>query len=410
MNSYSFVRDSSIRRQIFYFLILSVSLQSVFVIKLGAITTVSLFDLVTLAFLFFSILYGIQARLLSHFFLLVLFLSILALLHGVINGRVSIQSYALFFVRFYTCLLIMGYAYSCIADKEYVASILNSTCIMLVISLLFSYYESFLVLRFGFQKLAPAFLDGAGDPISRIRGFFSEPSLYAVFMFPLLVYVLDRKRYFLAVLFLFSLVMTASSFILPAVIILFILYVADVKSVLKWSVLALVGGYVFAFFFGIDFLIYSMVDKVRAYVLFSGESQDVGGSGSIRAYTSMLGIRGFLENLFIGVGVGEGVAYTKSVYDYSLVESGFFSESVPIQSSLPQVLCEQGLMALIPVSMFLYWLGKGMLTLKSRDFYSMVLYSLYVYLLYYPLQNPLLVSFVVIFYMVLKARDFKTVE
>jgi hypothetical protein len=98
-------------------------------------------------------------------------------------------------------LMLMTYCinHAVISEKDK-----NVILSITIITVVYSFYSSILEVKFGFPHLVPSFIDGAFEPISRFRGFTSEPSLFALFLTVPLLITIQRKTIFYFLFFLFS--------------------------------------------------------------------------------------------------------------------------------------------------------------------------------------------------------------
>ena len=305
-------------------------------------------------------------------------------------------------VRLILGLLVLNF---CIKNTMMTEKDKDNIILVSIIAVIYSFYSSFLELKFGFPHLIPSFIDGAFEPTPRFRGFTSEASLFAFFLTVPLLITLQRKTYFLFFFFLFSLFLNVSSSI--AIILLFIIFNINggIKIIFFSTFIILLVAFSSLFIFGWEVIYYTLVTKSNTYMsVLSGSKNFFLDSGMIRGGSFMIGIEIFKNYPFFGIGSGQ------SLNVFSEYFTNYFSLDEPIgpqliMSSVAKMLAEYGWFGLlILIWTIVQW--KNMLsscsTSSTLSGYLIILYGLFVL---YPLESAIILLTLTMIMKILQVKD-----
>lgn len=188
----------------------------------------------------------------------------------------------------------------------------------------YNFYSYIFMMRFGFPDLIPGFLDFRNSPThvtGRFCGFSVEPGTYIVLQTWTVYYLFFYQSFlkfkhivFLRVVNVVSLLMTLSSMLVPAILLLLLCmlqyYKFDMKKKVVGSVLLvlfIVSLVKIVTYYNLENLIhYVTVEKITNYV---SESDNTLDSGTYRNYTARLGMTIFKDNPILGSGGGTSCFY-----------------------------------------------------------------------------------------------------
>lgn len=223
---------------------------------------------------------------------------------------------------------------------------------------LYSLYGFIFVSLLGFPDLIPTFMDYRNsNPVSQIRpsGFSSEPGTYVLSLSWIILYLFFYRGLFsrrvtriLFMINLLVLLLTMSTLILVLVLSLavYVIIFERLKySLYLFAAFFIMGGALYVFsveLIGYDHTVYYFFGKISSFLSPPTETL---GSGSFRAYTSLLGLELFKEFPIFGVGGGNSYfflwknEFNMGIKDFFLV----IDHSTPPQNCHAKILAELGL-------------------------------------------------------------------
>ncbi len=396
MNKISPSHQLAITQTSFALIIFASAFQSVPAIRYGAYSTIKLVDLSLLFFFVIASTQSMSTRAWISAFIAMG--SILA--HELIFytlGKGGSWMPALIFMGRITLITLAVVEYISIPDKGKLNKHIFEIYLRLVyISIIYSCYESYLLLNGLAPALVPESLNGAGEPISRLRGMFSEPSLYVLFLTPAFLAQIYRNKYWSATLIGGALVLTVSTFVVVVLGIAIILFSTPRNTILiAMAAFAAIGIAIYSF--GSDFVVYSFVDKFWAYLSFSATTDVISDSAGIRKTTADFGSKIAMEHFPYGVGYGKSVAALRAEFPAAVIDAGIVSPDIPIQSAFPQLLAESGMFGFLAVLPLLLTFFHLIENLTSRQALAFLLYTSYILIIIYPIENPIIWIFSILF-------------
>lgn len=370
--------------------------QAVPVIRFGAYSTIKIVDLSLIFFFLVAATRSLHFR---------TWISAAVIISAVIghellfstSGKNSNWIPALIFMGRIMLITSVVTEYIAIDDKRQINDRLFRLYIHLVhFSIAYSAYESYLLLNGLAPVLVPEIINGAGEPISRLRGMFSEPSLFVLFLTPAFLAQIYRKAYASATLIGIALVLTVSTFAVVVLGIVLILF-SNPRNALMIGIATCLAVGIAVYAFGGDFVVYSFFDKFWTYFSFSATTDIISDSAGIRKTTADFGMKIAEEYFPMGVGYGKSVARLRAEFPEALITAGIISPDIPIQSAFPQLLAESGIFGLIAAGPLLSTVPFLMRTLQWRQVLAFALYLAYMLIIIYPLENPIVWVFSLLF-------------
>lgn len=379
----------------------SITFQAVPIIKIGEYSSFKIVDLLLIFLFFILLLKGVRRQTCMSIMLILTVVTIHSLFLSITGDAVLWSSTLIFAGR--TVLITAAFCeYALYFRRTEFDKYFFSIYIRFVyLSIIYGFYESYLLFNGLVSPIVPEFINGAGEPILRLRGTFSEPSLFILFLTPALLGQISRKAYWSAAVIGAAIVLTVSSFavIVAAMLLIVFLTYRNALFICFCIFLAIsLSSYVF----GSDVLAYSFIEKLWNFITLSASTDVISDSAGIRKITSSIGMEIAAENFPLGIGYGQSVSMLNAKLPQYLISTGIVGSDIPIQSSFPQLMAESGLFGLISVIPLLYTVRHLFKGLTSRQIIAIALYIVYMLIMVYPIENPMIWFFSIYFAIALK--------
>lgn len=379
----------SIERLI-YILILCISVsifyQQVFVVNIGA--SLKIYEIISLFLLVLFIckdrpkIYGFCSLIIFLLFVVIPSISYIMYLFNADKelyylrfpeGRTSFRTNiylapTLLLVYYYFCWVVINYIISSRLVYQNKEKVIRAFVISATIISLYNLYSFILVMKLGFPDLIPSFLDYRNSPThvtGRFCGFSDEPGTYIILQTWTVYYLYFYQSHlklrhisFFRIVNTIALIMTLSSMVLPALLLMCIpLYrKLHIKKKIEVSIASLffvLGLMKIISHYNLEsFVHYIVVEKTTNYVSNPDNTLD---SGAYRNFTSRLGMKIFKENPIIGCGGGTSCFFLwKNEKKMGIKEWGerLSATSYP-QNCYVKVLAELGITGFIFLLLFL---------------------------------------------------------
>lgn len=368
--------------------IISIPFQGAPVISIGDYSTIKPFDICLVAHFVACFIYGINIQTLRWATILIA----LTLAHMVAIGfsahDVNPLRYAIFSIRYVLLLLMCATLSEALIDDSFRRKALIFCLRTAVLSILYGIYLAYIVAPGYAPSLIPDIFNGAGDPISRVRGFFTEPSLLILYLTPPLIYAIREQLKIHAIIIYLGSVLTGSSFLIIQVTLLTLIFLRSVRILRGLAIIA--GICIFTvIIFGENYFVYTFYDKISTYLNFNPTEDIISDSGAVRKATAYLGLVIGAENFPLGVGAGNSIAELRALIPPEMVAGKIFSEDMPIQSAVAQSFAEYGFLGIIHIYFLVIIFLKQIQQESLVNKVAIYIFILYSFIVIYPTENPI---------------------
>lgn len=367
----------------------SITFQAVPVIKIGEYSTFKLVDIFLI--IFFTTVITKKIGLRTWIMVTVIFLAVImqSLFLSMAGKTIFWSSTLIFGGRMVLITALVSEYFRQPQRYQLDAKIFKIYIRLVYFSIAYGCYESYLLLSGLAPAIIPDFINGGGEPILRLRGTFSEPSLFVLFITPAFFGQLLRRAYWSAIVIGVALVLTISTFAVIVALILLILFLTRRNALIICSIIGLAIALA-TYVFGWEFINYSFIEKFWTYLTFSATTDIISDSAGIRKSTASLGMKIAIDHFPLGVGYGQSIASLSAELPESLINSGFISSDIPIQSAFPQLIAESGLFGLISATPLIWASRRFLKGLVLRQLIAFIIYMAYMLTMVYPIENPII--------------------